>query len=119
MMPYGNLFLGVYLKFACLKTSKNSTSRIFSRKTLTTFWHFLDALASCQMILRGFLGQKTTKKLLLLRMSIGQILDVMCDTHTHTKKKKKKKKKTFGNQVFRNFCLKNYKNHSFFVFFSA
>ena len=29
-------FFGVYLKFAWLKTSKNSTSRIFSRKTLTT-----------------------------------------------------------------------------------
>ena len=80
---YGNLFFEVYLNFAWLKTSKNSTSRVFSRKNFdhkASFSHFLDALTSCQMILRVGFGSKNNKQWLFLRMSIKQILAVTCDT---------------------------------------
>ena len=63
-IPNMEIFFGVYLKFAWLKTSKNSTSRIFSRNTLTTrhHLHFLDALTPCQNDFKGILGSKTNKK---------------------------------------------------------
>ena len=77
-------FFGVYLKFAWLKTSKSSTPRIFSRKTWTkkaSFSHFsLECFDVMSDDFKWIFGSTNNKKWLFLRMSIMQILDVMCDT---------------------------------------
>ena len=75
-------FFWVYLKFAWLKTSKNSISRTFSHKILTMRRHFRTFWMPWRHV-RWFVGPfwiKNNKAWLSLRTSIRQILDVTHDT---------------------------------------
>ena len=75
-------FFGVYLKFAWLKTSKNSISRIFYAKTWPRGVIF--ALFGCFDVipgdLQGHFEPKVNQKWLFLRISTRQIPFMTCDT---------------------------------------